>query len=624
MTVTTWRAWLARICLPALTLTLALAQATAQAQEDPPGRVGRLSDFQGAVSWFDSEQGTWADAERNRPLTGGDRLSTGPQGRAEVRVGSTVLRLGATSELEVLRLDDERMVFQLHSGSLALRVRSREVAQDIEVDTGEVRLRPERSGHYRIDRQDDTTMVGAWRGAVRVDDNEGFILEAGQRAEFWRERRGLKFKWSSLAGDAFADWAQRDDQADDQRSASNRYVSPEMTGAEDLDRAGRWDRHPEYGAIWYPSDVRDDWAPYRYGRWVWVSPWGWTWVDESSWGFAPFHYGRWVSWRGRWGWCPGDYVARPVYAPALVAWVGGPRVGISVSIGGPAVGWVPLAPREWYVPQHRYTPIYVERVNPRPPGHRGEWRRPEPVVGVAIRYSNQSAPGGVTVVPGEVLLRREPVGRHAAERQDLQRQWGQQPAQAVQAPQRMGPPPPSPRVTSTVPADNRPPPNTAPPLQSAPIRNERPDRVERSDRGERNDGNDRGPRGGRERDRDRMPPPGLQVQPPPPPMQAQPQGAQPTAPVQQPTAAPRQQPQQQVQHPQPPAQPPAQQPAPPPRVAAPPAALPPAAVPPAQPSVGPQPQRRGPAEERPRDDDRKRGPDNRGAKENKEVREQQR
>jgi len=41
-----------------------------------------------------------------------------------------------------------------------------------------------------------------------------------------------------------------------------------------------------------------DWAPYRYGRWEYIAPWGYTWVDEEPWGFAPFHYGRWVNFQG--------------------------------------------------------------------------------------------------------------------------------------------------------------------------------------------------------------------------------------------------------------------------------------------------------------------------------------
>jgi hypothetical protein len=168
-------------------------------------------------------------------------------------------------------------------------------------------------------------------------------------------------------GDAFARWNSERDRADD-RSVATRYVSPEMTGVEDLDRHGRWEQHAEYGSLWIPRTVAPGWVPYSTGRWAWVQPWGWTWVDDAPWGFAPFHYGRWVNVRNTWCWAPGSYVRRPVYAPALVAWVGGPRLSVSVNIGhgprrGPAVGWLPLAPREVYVPGYRVSPRYVRNVN---------------------------------------------------------------------------------------------------------------------------------------------------------------------------------------------------------------------------------------------------------------------
>ncbi len=419
--------WQARSWLAAITLAVAgFASTSAQAQGDPPGRVGRLADTQGSVSWFDHEQGQWAEAERNRPLTSGDRLSTGPQGRAELRIGSTVLRLGSGTEFEVLRLDDERLSFQLHSGSLGLRVRSREVAGQIDIVTAEARLAPLRSGHYRIDRIDDTTQAGSWRGELRVDDADGFTIGSGQRSELWREgaSRELRQAWNSLPEDNFAQWALREDRRDE-RSASSRYVSPEMTGAEELERSGRWDRHPDYGAIWYPFEVRTGWAPYRYGRWAWVQPWGWTWVDEAPWGFAPFHYGRWLYWAGHWGWVPGVYVSQPVFAPALVAWVGGAHGGLSVSIGGPTVGWLPLAPREVFVPHYHHTPIYGDRINvgtpydphrgPHAPygpnGGYGPQRPPVQVPTGPIMYGNQGVPGAVTVVPRDALMQRQPVSR---------------------------------------------------------------------------------------------------------------------------------------------------------------------------------------------------------------------
>ena len=137
-----------------------------------------------------------------------------------------------------------------------------------------------------------------------------------------------------------------------------------MTGYQDLDAHGDWRPEGEYGTVWYPRSVADDWAPYRDGRWAWVAPWGWTWIDQASWGFAPFHYGRWVNINNRWGWAPGRHESRPVYAPALVGWIGNPGWSASFSFGlAPAVGWFPLAPREVYVPAYRYSPNYIRQIN---------------------------------------------------------------------------------------------------------------------------------------------------------------------------------------------------------------------------------------------------------------------
>ncbi|MDO8418449.1 MAG: hypothetical protein Q7S90_00335, partial [Rubrivivax sp.] len=457
---------LARAVGPWLAI-VALSASSAWAQDDPPGRVGRLAAMQGQVSWFDQQEGQWTEAERNRPLTNGDRVSTSADARAELRIGSTVLRLGGATELEVLALDDERMSFQLHTGSLALRVRSREVAQEIELVTEEARLRPLRSGHYRVDRIDDTSHGGSFRGSLRIEDADGFVVEAGQRVELWREGRSreLRHAWGPLPDDGFAEWVVREDQRDE-RSAATRHVSPEMTGAEDLDRYGRWDQHPDYGVLWFPFEVRAGWVPYRDGRWVWVRPWGWTWVDEAPWGFAPFHYGRWVNWGGRWGWSPGLYVPRPVFAPALVAWVGGAHWGVSINIGGPAIGWVPLAPRDVYVPWYRTTPVYVDRINRRPPPPPG--RRPVPQVPTGpVMYGNQGVPGAVTVVPRDVLVQRQPVSRAVIDPRGTV--TPAQPLVNVTPP----PPAPVPRVEGGAPAQ-RPPPARRDPAPVTDLRRDRP------------------------------------------------------------------------------------------------------------------------------------------------------
>ncbi len=387
---------------------------------DPPGRVGRLADITGQVWLFTTESGEWVNATRNRPLTAGDRLSTDAGARAEVRIGSTTLRLDSGSELELLRVDDERMSLQLHNGSVAARLRNREAADEFDLTTAEGRFTVQRAGRYRFDRMDGTSHLTVYTGqSLYEGPRSALTVNSGQHAEFWIDAAdAAQYSTTEPQQDAFSAWNNDRDRSDD-RSVSNRYVSPEMTGVEDLDRNGRWEQSSEYGPLWIPRGVAPGWAPYSSGHWAWVRPWGWTWIDDASWGFAPFHYGRWVWHRSAWGWAPGTYVARPVYAPALVAWVGGPSLSVSLSIGGgfsgPAVGWFPLGPREVYVPGYRHSPRYVREVNVT------HVTNITNVINTPIGqrdFSNRKFPHAVTVVPTSVMTGRQPVGPASAQLRD--------------------------------------------------------------------------------------------------------------------------------------------------------------------------------------------------------------
>ncbi|HEX4487735.1 MAG TPA: DUF6600 domain-containing protein, partial [Terriglobales bacterium] len=164
------------------------------------------------------------------------------------------------------------------------------------------------------------------------------------------------------SSDDFASWSFDRDKREDGAESSN-YISPEVTGYEDLDDHGRWHYVAGYGNVWTPAGIANDWAPYRYGHWVWVEPWGWTWVEDEPWGFAPFHYGRWAYAQSSWCWVPGPVYVRPVYSPALVAFVGGGGFHVAVGVGGGPVGWFPLGPGEVYVPPYRVSRRYVNNVN---------------------------------------------------------------------------------------------------------------------------------------------------------------------------------------------------------------------------------------------------------------------
>lgn len=354
------RAWL----LPALAM---LACAAAFAQEvvaDPPGRVARLSHIDGEVVMAPAGTEEWAEALLNRPLTTGDRLWTESGARAELQIGSAAAYLDERTSFGFVELDDDVMQMSLTEGTLTVRVRRLGEKETIQIETPNVAVALREPGEYHIevDAQSDRTVVKTRHGEAEVFGGEvTHLVRSGERGSFV----GLEQLHAQVeplgTRTAFENWA-NDRERREAESQSAKYVSRDVVGYEDLDAHGEWYHEPEYGYVWRPRYVAYNWAPYRDGRWVWVSPWGWTWVDHAPWGFAPFHYGRWAHVRDRWCWVPGPRHYRPVYAPALVGWIGRPHVSVSVSFGS-GIGWFPLGPREIYVPGYRHSPRYIRHVN---------------------------------------------------------------------------------------------------------------------------------------------------------------------------------------------------------------------------------------------------------------------
>jgi len=329
--------------------------------QDPPSRVARLNYSQGSISFRPAGEDDWVTGVPNRPMVTGDDLWADENSRAEVHIGSTALRLGPQTGITFLTLDDNTAQIRLAQGSLIVRVRHLDDDDSYEIDTPNIAFTLLQPGEYRVDvTQDGTrTEVTTWHGRGHVTGGGlSYNVLAGQSASFAGDQDHVDYDLNQVPDrDAFDDWAfERDDREDHADSAN--YVSREMTGYEDLDEYGDWSYVAGYGPCWHPRAVVVGWAPYRYGHWVYVSPWGWTWVEDEPWGFAPFHYGRWAYVGSGWFWVPGPVVVRPVWAPALVAFVGGGH--FSVGVG---VGWFPLAPGEVYVPGYHVSRTYVNNVN---------------------------------------------------------------------------------------------------------------------------------------------------------------------------------------------------------------------------------------------------------------------
>ena len=395
------------------------AQPQTASFQDPPGRVARLSFIEGSVSFQPGGEDDWVTAARNRPLVTGDSLWADEDSRAEIHLGSTTLRLGANTAITLLEASDRATQIRLAQGSLIVCVRHVDDEDSYEVDTPNLAFTVMQPGEYRIDVDPDgnRSQVIAWRGRGQaIGRDSSYTVVAGQHATFTGSDQ-LNYDHGQLPeNDGFDNWALNRDQADDQ-SASANYVSRDMTGYEDLDAYGSWSYVDGYGMSWQPTDLAVGWAPYRFGYWAWVGPWGWTWVENEPWGFAPFHYGRWAYAGTRWVWVPGPSGVRPVYAPALVAWVGGgPGSNYAFSFGA-GVGWFPLAPGEVFVPGYRVSRNYVNSVNLT--NTRLERTTVTSVYNTAILshgapvseivYANRGVNGGVTVVWHDTFVNARPV-----------------------------------------------------------------------------------------------------------------------------------------------------------------------------------------------------------------------
>jgi hypothetical protein len=331
-----------------------------QDQEDPPSRVARLGYMEGSVSFQPAGEEDWVGAVPNRPMTTGDKLWADRDSRAELQLGSSVIRLAPMTGFSFLSLDDNTVQIQLTSGSLSITVRRLDNDDDFEVDTPNLAFTAMQPGHYRVDASEDgtNTIVTIREGEGQATGNgQTYTLHGGQSGTF-SGTDSLNADVEQLGDpDQFDSWSEtRDHRHDYSRSAQ--YLSHDVVGYDDLDDNGDWRDDSNYGHVWFPNRVDAGWAPYHEGHWDWIAPWGWTWVDDSSWGYAPFHYGRWVSVGGRWGWVAGPVAVRAVYAPALVVFVGGGPGGF-----GGNVGWFPLGPREVYVPSYHVSEAYVNRVN---------------------------------------------------------------------------------------------------------------------------------------------------------------------------------------------------------------------------------------------------------------------
>ena len=323
-----------RTVLEAAGLVAALTSATALAEDGY--RHGRVRFLEPGVTLQRATEATAEEALANQPFLPGDRVWTDSNGRAEFQFpDGTVVRLDSRSKLDYSGHEEgreERIVLRLWSGSLVVRLRSRDAGRfEIETPAGTVEAQDQ--AMVRVDVDGGETRVSAYRGEVALDDGRSRRrLAEGERIYArWGAEPEEPRAFDVREDDDFSRWDEDRDAEDDRAARSSEYLPRELNPyAGEFEGNGSWRFEAEVGYVWTPR-VASGWSPYSNGYWSWT-PYGWTWIPNESWGWAPFHYGRWgFSVSAGWYWAPGR-----TWGPGWVSW----------GVGNGYVGWCPLGWRD--------------------------------------------------------------------------------------------------------------------------------------------------------------------------------------------------------------------------------------------------------------------------------------
>ena len=352
----------------------ALAVLPARAdEEEPTTGVARISLIRGNVLLTRGDSGDQVQTSVNSPLVRGDRITTGDKSQTEIQLDhSNIIRLAPGSEVRIADLTRSQIQIQVAQGLVNYTVLKTNEAE-IEIDTPNMAVRPIKEGSYRIQVTSPTEThlivrkgdadVTTLQGTARVEDGRIIMVRGADSPEYQIAKAPGRDDWDKWNQD-------RDGTIKDAKSY--KYANHYYTGAQDLDRNGRWVYIPDYGDYAWTPHVRAGWVPYSSGYWGWQPYWGWTWISYEPWGWAPYHYGRWFHHGSSWYWWPGHryYGYRPAWGPAWVSFIGfgysGRNWSFGFGYGYNSIGWLALGPYDrhhsWWGRHNSYNAVNITNI----------------------------------------------------------------------------------------------------------------------------------------------------------------------------------------------------------------------------------------------------------------------
>jgi hypothetical protein len=287
---------------PAL-LVLALSASSLAWGEpvDPAERIGRLTYIEGEAT-FQAAHAPATTTLPDRPLNSGDRIATERDGRAELALGTSTIRLDERSELAILDFDATTIRVELTSGTASVYLDELLEGETFKVVTPNTTITLDEPGEYRVDvHADDVSVLAVRSGTADVATAGGPVrVAAGQRVRI-EGRDAIARLETPRPADAFDDWVlERELRLAEAEPA--RYTPYEGDRYDELDRYGEWYEEPRYGRVWMPGYGYSGWSPYGGGYWQ-RAGFGWSWIDPAPWGYFTYYGGRWTYLRDRNRWC---------------------------------------------------------------------------------------------------------------------------------------------------------------------------------------------------------------------------------------------------------------------------------------------------------------------------------
>ncbi|HZQ69285.1 MAG TPA: DUF6600 domain-containing protein [Terriglobales bacterium] len=283
---------------------------------DSQARVVRLSDVQGDVQISRATAKGYEKGFLNLPITQGDKVRTGEDGRAQVEFedGSSVRITPNTAiEFPALSLRDSGAkvsTVTLRHGTAYVGFTGQKDDQ-FTVNFSHQSVALTRPAHLRIEMGDSDASLAVFKGDVRIQGPSGTEEVGKNRTATFDLLNGDKYALvKDLEEDPFDAWDKQQQQYQDRYASNNpgsySSYSPYAYGVSDLNYYGNFISAPGYGTFWQPYFAGAGWDPFMSGAWYYNPGFGYSWVSAYPWGWVPYHYGTWVYVPSYgWGWQPG-------------------------------------------------------------------------------------------------------------------------------------------------------------------------------------------------------------------------------------------------------------------------------------------------------------------------------